>query len=111
MQDAGGNFLGAELFERSEDRFQRALHVGLDDQREFLAAGGLELRHHLFERAAHAGNTGGGILALLMRAIARDLPGAGFVLDHGETIAGFRRAVETEDLDRTDGPASSMVSP
>src|SRR6202044_3287802 len=53
-----------------------------------------------FERAAHAGNTGGGILALLMRAIARDLPGAGFVLDHGETIAGFWWAVETEDLDR-----------
>ena len=83
-----------------EDRFQRALHVGLDDQREFLAARGLELRHHLLERTAHAGDRGGGVLALLVGAIARDLAGAGFVLDHGKAIAGFRRAVEAEHLDR-----------
>ena len=100
MQDARGDFLGAELLQRSEDRFQRALHVGLDDQREFLAARGLELRHHLLERTAHAGDRGGGVLALLVGAIARDLAGAGFVLDHGEAIAGFRRAVEAEHLDR-----------
>ena len=43
---------------------------------------------------------GGGVLALLVGAIARDLAGAGFVLDHGETIAGFRRAVEAEHFDR-----------
>ena len=46
---------------------------------------------------------GGGVLALLMRAIARDLPGAGFVLDHGEAVAGFRRSVEAEHLDRHRG--------
>jgi hypothetical protein len=35
------------------DGFDRALHVALDDQREFLApAGDLELAHHLLERAA-----------------------------------------------------------
>ena len=43
---------------------------------------------------------GGGVLALLVGAVARDLAGAGFVLDHGETVAGFRRAVEAEHLDR-----------
>src|ERR1700676_1168436 len=100
MQDAGGDFLGAELLERSQDRFERALYVGLDDQREFLAARRLELRHHLLERAAHAGNAGGGVLALLMRAIARDLTGAGFILDDGETVAGFRRPIEAEHFDR-----------
>ncbi len=100
MQDARGDLVGAELFQRSEDRFERALHVGLHDQREFLAARGLELRHHLLERAAHAGNRGGGVLALLVGAIARDLAGAGFVLDHREAVAGFRRAVEAEHLDR-----------
>ena len=35
-----------------------------------------------------------------MGAIAGDLAGAGFVLDHGETVAGFRRAVEAEHFDR-----------
>ena len=43
---------------------------------------------------------GGGVLALLVGAVAGDLAGAGFVLDHGETVAGFRRAVEAEHLDR-----------
>jgi len=39
-------------------------------------------------------------LALLMRAIARDLTGAGLVLDDGETVAGFRRPIEAEHFDR-----------
>ena len=55
MEDARRDLVGAELLERADDRFDRALHVGLDDQREVLAARGLELAHHLLERAAHAG--------------------------------------------------------
>ena len=55
MDHARADFVGAELFERADNRFDRALHVALDDQREFLAARGLDLRHHLLERAAHAG--------------------------------------------------------
>ena len=43
MQDPRAHFVGAELVQRSEDRFQRTLHVGLDDQRQVLAARGLEL--------------------------------------------------------------------
>ena len=86
-----------------ENGFERTLHVGLDDQREFLAARGLELRHHLLERAAHAGNRGSGVLALLVGAVARDLAGAGFVFDHGQTVAGFRRSVEAEHFDRHRG--------
>ena len=69
MDDARADFVGAELVERADDRFDRALHVGLDDQREFLAAGGLELRHHLLERAAHAGLARA---AILSRFCARD---------------------------------------
>ena len=37
------HLVGAEFFERAGDRLERALHVGLDDQREILAAGGLDL--------------------------------------------------------------------
>ena len=36
--DARGDFFGGELLQRADDRFDRALHVALDDQREFLAA-------------------------------------------------------------------------
>ena len=43
---------------------------------------------------------GGGVLALLMGAVARHLAGAGFVFDHGKAVAGFRRTVEAEHLDR-----------
>ena len=100
MQDARADFVVAELVERADDRFERALHVRLDDEREVLAAGGLELAHHLLERAAHAGGARRLLLALLMRAIVGDLARARFVLDHGETVAGFRRAVETQHLDR-----------
>ena len=103
MQDARGDFVGAELLQRAQDRFERALHVGLDDQREVLATCRLQLAHHLLERAAHAGNGGGGLLALLMRTVAGDFAGAGFVLDHGDAIAGFRRAVEAEHFDRHRG--------
>src|SRR5205823_6608219 len=100
MQNTRGDLVGAELLQRTQNRFQRALHVGFDDQREFLAARGLELRHHLFERAAHARDGGGGVFALLVGAVARDLTGAGFVFHHGEAVAGFRRAVEAEHFDR-----------
>ena len=54
---------------------------------------------------------GGGVLALLMGAITRDLAGAGFVLDHGETIAGFRRTVEAEHFDRNRRTGFLTVSP
>lgn len=102
MKDARRDFIGAELLQRAQNGFERTLHVGLDDQREVLAARGLELAHHLLKRTAHAGG-GCGLLALLVGAIIRDLTGAGFVLDHGETIAGFRRTVETEHFDRHRG--------
>jgi hypothetical protein len=55
MHDAGTDFVGAELVERAGNGFDRALHVALDDQREFLDARGLQLHHHLFERTALAG--------------------------------------------------------
>src|SRR5262249_45022542 len=90
----------AEFFERTGDRFERALHVGLDDEREFLAARRLELRHHLLERAAHAGGVRRALLALLADAIVRQLACAGLALDHGQTAARLGRVVEAENLDR-----------
>ena len=42
----------------------------------------------------------GGVLALLAGAVIGDLAGARLVLDDGEAVAGLRRAVEAEHLDR-----------
>src|SRR4051795_4973104 len=53
---------------------------------------------------AGAGRAGGGALALLPGAVVGDLAGAGFRLDDGDTVAGFRRAVEAEHLDRNRRP-------
>src|SRR5215468_10125989 len=50
-----------------------------------------------------SGNAGSRVLALLVGAIARDLAGAGFVLDHGEAVAGLRRTVEAEHFHRNRG--------
>src|SRR3954466_14955402 len=66
----GLDLLVADLLERADDRLERALHVGLDDERELLAAGALlEVAHHVGERAAGAGRAGGGALALLPGAV------------------------------------------
>ena len=94
------DLVGAELFQRADDRLDRALHVALDDEREFLAARRLELRHHLLERAAHAGGARRRLLALLADAVIGEFAGAGLGLDHGETVAGVRRAGEAQHLDR-----------
>ena len=60
----------------------------------------LELAHHLLERAARAGCRAAELLAPLALAVFGDLAGAGLVLDDGEAVAGLRRAVEAEHLDR-----------
>ena len=97
---ARADLVGAELFQRARDRLQRALHVGLDDQRKFLAAGGLELAHHLLERAAHAARARRHLVAFLPGTIVGDLAGARFAIDDRQSIAGLGRAVEAQHLDR-----------
>src|SRR3546814_8918635 len=54
--------------------------------------------HHLLQRAA----AGGGELLLAPAALAvlGDLAGAALVLHHREVVAGQRRAIEAEHLDR-----------
>src|SRR5829696_8640060 len=105
MDHPGLDLLVADLLERADDRLERALHVGLDDERELLAAGAfLEVAHHVGKRAAGAGRAGGGALALLPGAVVGDLAGAGFRLDDGDTVARLRRAVEAEHLDRNRRP-------
>src|SRR3984957_17439578 len=100
IEDARHDLRRAELVERADDRLDRALHVALDDEREFLAARRLELMHHVLERAAHLRGARRRLLALLARAIVADLAGARLVLDDREAVARLGGAVEAEHLDR-----------
>ena len=65
---------------------------------------GLELAHHLLERAALPVGARRHLLALLARAVVGDLARARLALDDGEAVAGFRRAGEAEHLDRRRRP-------
>ena len=86
-QDLRRHFVGRELVERGDDRFDRALHVALDDQRELGDARGLELIHHLLEAG---GAAAGRLLADDALAIFGDFAGTRFGLDHREAVAGDR---------------------
>ena len=103
MHEARFDFVVADLAKCSRDRFDRTLHVALDDKREFLALGVLELLHHLLERALRACRTQR--LAALADAIIRQLARTRFVLDDGELIARFRSGVEAQHLDRHRRPS------
>ena len=92
------DLVGAELAQGADDGLDRALHVALHDQRELLAAGLLELLHHLLERAPGAGRAQR--LPALARAVVGDLASARLVLHHCERIAGLRRRIEAQDLHR-----------
>ena len=59
-QDARRDLVVAELLQRAVDGLDRALHVALDDERQFLAAGALlEVAHHVDERAVGTAGAGG----------------------------------------------------
>ena len=65
-----------------------------------LRPGGLELIHHLLERAAHAGLPRRHLLALLPGAVIGDLARARFESTTREPVARFRRAVEAKHFHR-----------
>ena len=104
MHDLRGHLVGAELRERLHDRLDRALHVALDDDREELLTLHLQAVHHLLERAARAGRACAAIFSrrrprrysVISRARA-------LVLHHAEAVAGFRRRLEAQHLDRRRG--------
>src|SRR5271154_4356391 len=80
------------------ENFDGALHVGLDDDAEFLDVAGLELLVELIEGDARAGAAGKGRVALFALAVIDDVAGLGFVGDL-EVVAGFGNALQAEDFD------------
>src|SRR5690606_10591367 len=80
-------------------RLHRALHVGLDDQRQAELAGALaHLRHDVFHAVARLGDQAR--LAALGVALLGDLAREALVGDHDEVVAGIRHAGQAEQLDR-----------
>ena len=88
VHDTRAHLVVAELFERGIDRLDRALHITLDDQREFLQPARLQLRHHLLERASLAGVLGHRLFARQALTVLGDLARTCLVVDDGE--GGFQ---------------------
>ena len=82
----------------SDDRLDRALHVGLDDDAQLLGVAGLHLAIEVFER--HLRGLQQTRLAVLGEPMIGDLPRRRLVGDDDERAAGLRHRRQTEDLDR-----------
>ena len=80
----------------------RTLHVALEDERQFLDAGLLDLLGQAFERDARALRQLR--LALLHLAVLRDALGLVAIGNDQEGIARIGNAFEAEDFDRRRGP-------
>ena len=76
------------------------LNVALDQKGELLQPGALQLGHHLLKRATLPGMLGHRLVAGQSLTIFGDLAGAGFVLHGGKPVAGKRRTLQAENLDR-----------
>ena len=103
--DAGVDHVDAhlgvlDLRELADDRLDRALHVALEDDVQVLDAAGLHLLEQVLERDAAAGCFASCLAAQALAALVRELAGAAVVLDDARELAGVRRLVEAEDLDR-----------
>jgi hypothetical protein len=103
MDDPGLDLVGAELLDGTGNGFDRALHVALDQKRKLLAAGVLQLRHHLLERTAGSALARRRLVAGKPLAVFGDLTGTAFILDDGKAVAGLRRALKAENFNRESG--------
>ena len=78
------------------------MHVGLDDQRQFLHIAGGKLLVQLLERQASAFRQGR--FALVGQAVERDLPRFQGIFNHLEPVASLGYVLETQDLERGGRP-------
>ena len=98
VHDLHLDLVGRELEQRLRQRFLRALHVGLDDQRQHLLGALPHLVHHVLEvRGLALGQLHVAVLALTE---GRDLARPALVAEHHELVAGLRHFGQALDLDR-----------
>ena len=99
VDDPDLDLLVGELRQRVGEHLGRALHVGLDDDRQLLHAAFGDLRLQRFEREP-APRAAERLLLRLRLAEVRDLPRLGGVGQRLERVAGLRQAAEAEHFDR-----------
>ena len=92
------------LRELADDRLDRALHVALDDEIEVADLAGLHLLEQVLERDARRPLLRELLAAEPLGALLREVARGALVLDDARKLAGGRRTVEAEDLDRIARP-------
>ena len=105
VNDADLDLLVGQLGQRVGQHFGRALHVGLDDDRQLLHAAFGNLRLQRLERQAAALARRARLSFACSWRNVRDLPRLGRVGQRLERVAGLRQAAETEHFDRRRRPA------
>src|SRR5205807_597064 len=89
-----------DLRELRHDRLDRTLHIALDDDVQVLDGAGPDLLEELLERDAACPLLRHRLAAQAFATLLRELARAALALDDAAELAGGRRLVEAEDLDR-----------
>jgi hypothetical protein len=97
VHDLHLDLVGAELEQRLRQRFLRALHVGLDDERQRLRLAFAHVLEHVLELGACCGQLGVAVLAL---AEGGDFARTALVGQHHELVARLRHLGQALDLHR-----------
>ena len=96
---------GCSIFASSDDRcLDGAAHVALEDEVQVLDAAGLQVVEQVLERRPAARALRELLAPQPLLAQVREMLGLALVLDHAAELAGGRRLVEAEDLDRVARP-------
>ena len=103
MDDLELHLVAGKFGQHFAEHFHRALHVGLDDDRQFLGFAGLELLVQLIERDARAGAARQRSFAQLVLPVIDDVARLGFV-GHLEMVARFGHALQAKHFDRSGRP-------
>src|SRR5439155_10992344 len=102
VDDADADLWVLDLRELADGGLQRALDVALQDEPQLLDCPLLHLREERLERRATR-SLGELLAAQPLGSRLREVSRLALVLDHARDLAGGRRTVEADDLDRVAG--------
>ena len=96
VQDPHLDIVVGNLVQRLDNRLGRALHIRLDQQREFHCTVGCR-REHVLQAGRCLCRA---LQFFLLRTIGRHFAGTRFILDHGQLVTSRRNARQAEHFDR-----------